>query len=393
MTDRVDMIYAWASDPVIRKKGESGGAITALLKFALEEGIVDAVLGVKRGADLYDARPVLITDPEEVEVTAGSIHGGTLLLSKLFGKYLDGADGFKVAAVMKGCDFMGTVEQSKRGMVNIDNLLLIGLNCGGSITPAMMRLMISEVFEVDPGTVEKETIHKGRFHITVGGEQRDVPIRELEDGGYGRRDNCRRCKMKIPRGADLACGNWGVREELVGEATFVEVCSERGRDLIDRALAAGAIGVGAPEGPCIKARERREELILNLSDEWRKRDFAPLETSRNRLKVMIEETSRCIKCYACVEACPALFNSTRPYMTSFPGIIPPEIAFHLIRYSHVADSCINCGQCEELCPMDIPNAEIMHAVATDLQELYGYRAGEDMSEPRIALMKDPQARR
>jgi formate dehydrogenase subunit beta len=384
------MIYAWASDPNLRKRGESGGAITALLKFALEAGIVDAVLGVRRGLDLYDARPVLITDPQDVEETAGSIHGGTLLMSKLFGKYLGGAEGFKVAAVMKGCDVMGTIEQAKRGMVDIDNLLLIGLNCGGSIAPSMMRRMICEVFDVDPRTVEKETIHKGKFHITVGGEHRAVRIKELEEGGYGRRDNCRRCKMKVPRGADLACGNWGVREELVGEATFVEVCSERGRDLVERATAAGAIGVGVPEGPCIKARKRREDLIVNLSDEEQKRDFALQEGSRDRIKFIVEETACCIKCYACVEVCPALFNTTGPYMTAFPGIVPPGIEFHLTRYAHIADSCINCGQCEELCPMDIPNARIMHAIATDLQELYGYKAGEDMSRPKISLMKDPK---
>lgn len=80
MSAKGDLIYVQASDPVIQKNGESGGAVTALLKFALEEGIVDAVLAVKRGIDVYDARPVLITDPEEVIETAGSVYEGTLLL-------------------------------------------------------------------------------------------------------------------------------------------------------------------------------------------------------------------------------------------------------------------------------------------------------------------------
>ncbi len=50
MSARGDLFYAWASDPVIRAKGESGGAVTALLQFALSEGLVDAVLGVEMGA-------------------------------------------------------------------------------------------------------------------------------------------------------------------------------------------------------------------------------------------------------------------------------------------------------------------------------------------------------
>ena len=248
---------------------------------------------------------------------------------------------------------------------------------------------MSEVFEVDPDSVIKESMYKGHLHIKYDGQAKDTSIPKLEDAGYGRRSNCRRCKMKIPRQADLACGQWGVREELVGKATFVEVCSQRGADLINGALEAGVIGTVVADASCIKARKRREEATLNLADEWRNKDFAPLSSSRERLKIMIEETSRCIKCYTCVEVCPALFNSVSPYITAFPGKVPPEFAFHLQRYAHVADSCIDCGQCEELCPMDIPNALFMHAIEADLEELYGYHAGEDMSLPVKAIMNEP----
>jgi len=389
MSAKGDLVYAWATNALIREKGESGGAVTALLKFALDEKMVDAVLGVKKGADIYDARPVLITDPDEVIETAGTILGGTLLLSKLFGKYLDGAKDLKIAAALKGCDVMGVYEQAKRRQVNLDNVLMIGLNCGGATTPAMMKRIMSEVFEVDPDSVRKETMYKGHLHIIYDGQQKDISIPKLEEAGYGRRSNCRRCRMKIPRQADLACGQWGVKEEMVGKATFVEVCSQRGAELIDRALEAGAVGIKVPDASCIKARKRREEAILDLADKWRKRDFEPLSSSKERLKMIIEETSRCIKCYTCVEVCPALFNTIKPYITAFPGKVPPELGFHLLRYSHVADSCIDCGQCEDLCPMDIPNALFMHAMEADLEELYGYHAGEDMSLPAVAITEEP----
>jgi formate dehydrogenase (coenzyme F420) beta subunit len=384
-----DLIYVQASDPAIRKNGESGGAVTALLKFALEEGMVDAVLGVEKGMDIYDAKPVLITDPQKVMHTAGSIYEGTLLLSKFFVKYLQGLKDLRIAAALKGCDVMGVYEQAKRKQLNLDNLLMIGLNCGGATTPATMRRLISEVFEVDPDSVTKEAMYKGHLHITYDGQQKDVSIPKIEDAGYGRRSNCRRCKMKIPRQADLACGQWGVREEMVGKATFVEVCSQRGAELIDRAQRKGAIGTDIPDASCVKARKRREDAVLKLADTWRERDFASLRDSRERLKMMIEETSRCIKCYTCVEVCPALFNTTKPYMTVFPGQVPPEFGFHLLRYAHVADSCIDCGQCEELCPMDIANARFMHAIEADLEAIYGYHAGEDMSRPIMAIMNEP----
>jgi formate dehydrogenase subunit beta len=70
-----------------------------------------------------------------------------------------------------------------------------------------------------------------------------------------------------------------------------------------------------------------------------------------------------------------------------PGAVPPSFAFHMLRYSLVADSCVNCGQCEELCPMDIPNALFMHAMAVELQEAYGYEAGVDLSIPKVAPLE------
>jgi len=362
-----DMIYASACDPEIKRIGESGGAVTALLKFALEQSMVDAVLGVRRGLDFFDAKPVLITDPEEVARTSGSIYEGTLLLSKLFGKYMHGARDLKIAATLKGCDAMGIYEQAKRGQVDLDNIFMIGLNCGGATTPAMSRRMLTDLFKVDPRTVKKETMYKGHLFIQYNGQEKDLSIPKMEEAGYGRRSNCKRCRMKIPRNTDLACGQWGVREELVGQATFIEICSEKGADLIDRAQKAGAIEVEVPAASCIKARKRREDAVLSLADSWRESDFAPLKNSKERLERMIEETSRCIKCYTCVEVCPALFNQIKPYMTAFPGRVPPGFEFHLIRYAHVADSCINCGQCEELCPMDIPNSLFMHAIQSDLE--------------------------
>ncbi|HMK16119.1 MAG TPA: coenzyme F420 hydrogenase/dehydrogenase beta subunit N-terminal domain-containing protein, partial [Methanomicrobiales archaeon] len=82
MAAKGEMFYTWSGDKAIQDKGELGGAVTTLLKYALENKIVDAVLAVKKGKDLYDAQPVLVTDPKELINTAGSLHCGSLLMSK-----------------------------------------------------------------------------------------------------------------------------------------------------------------------------------------------------------------------------------------------------------------------------------------------------------------------
>jgi formate dehydrogenase subunit beta len=397
MVAKGDTVYAWAADPACREKGECGGAVSALLKYALESGMVDAVLAVKKGQDIYDAVPALITDPADLAEASGSLHCGTLLLSKLFKKYLDGAENMRIAVPVKGCDTMGLYELAKRNQVNLDNVLMIGLNCGGSVSPVSARKMIADKFGVNPDDVVKEEIDKGQFIIvTKDGQHKGISMDELEEEGYGRRSNCRRCKMKIPRQADLACGNWGVIGDKAGNATFVEVCSEKGANLLNAAAQGGAVKTDAVPAKALEIRGKVENAMLKLGDKWRAKDFEGLGEGKERLQKIMEATSRCIKCYSCIENCPICYcvecSTKKGYLVE-PGQVPPPFMFHLIRFAHISDSCINCGQCEELCAMDIPNALFMHALQTDLEQMFGHTPGVDMELPVLALVEEKTERK
>ncbi len=48
MAKKGEMLYAWTTDAGLAKKAECGGAVTTLLKYALESKAVDAVLAVKK---------------------------------------------------------------------------------------------------------------------------------------------------------------------------------------------------------------------------------------------------------------------------------------------------------------------------------------------------------
>ena len=61
-----DMYYAYSNNEGIKEKGEYGGVVTTIVKHLLESNVVDGIVAVKEGFDLYDAVPCLITDPEEV---------------------------------------------------------------------------------------------------------------------------------------------------------------------------------------------------------------------------------------------------------------------------------------------------------------------------------------
>lgn len=395
MANKGDMLYAWTSDKAIAEKAELGGAVTGLWKYALDNKIVDAVLAVKKGVDLYDAVPVIITDSKDLKDTAGSLHCGTLLLAKLAKKYLEGANTMRLGMTVKGCDMMGLYELAKRNQINLDNIIMIGVNCGGSVSPVMARKMIKEKFEVDPDVVHKEEIDKGQFIIEYEGGHKGISMDELEEAGFGRRPNCRRCKLKVPRQADLACGNWGVIGPKAGKATFIEVCSEKGADLLSKAVKDGVVETenAIPKG--IEIRAKVEGAMLKLGDKWRKRDFEGLGEGKDRLSKIVKETSRCIKCYACIEQCPICYcvecSTKKPYLVP-PGELPVNFMFHLIRFAHISDSCVNCGQCQEVCPMEIPNSLFMHSLQVELEKMFGFSPGVDMKLPLLALVDETTER-
>ncbi|HNS25953.1 MAG TPA: coenzyme F420 hydrogenase/dehydrogenase beta subunit N-terminal domain-containing protein, partial [Methanobacteriaceae archaeon] len=180
-----DKYYAWSPDEEIAESGECGGAVTSIMKFLLEEGIVDAVLAVKRGADLYDGVPTLITDPEKIIESAGSLHCGTLNICNPLFDYLEGAKNLKIAVTTKPCDAMSIVELIKRKQIDRNNLVMIGVNCGGTLPPVKAREMIETFYDLDPDSVVKEEIAKGKLIIeTADGTEKEIPIDDLEDEGF-----------------------------------------------------------------------------------------------------------------------------------------------------------------------------------------------------------------
>ncbi len=104
-----------------------------------------------------------------------------------------------------------------------------------------------------------------------------------------------------------------------------------------------------------------------------------------RVRFWMRQFGKCIKCYGCRNICPACF-CTRCTLEDpalvLPGEMPPEIPiFHLIKAFHMADRCIDCGLCEEACPMGIPVRRLYRKVSRAVRDLFGYIPGERVDEP------------
>jgi formate dehydrogenase subunit beta len=381
-----DMYLVQSSDDEILKKAEYGGAVTSLLKFALESKMVDAVLAVKaRDGDRYDGVPVLITDPEAVIETAGSLHCVSPNIARFLKEYLNGAFDMKIAVVCKPCDARAIIELAKRTQIKLDNLILIGLNCTGTLPSAAAKRMFREEFGVNPADVIREDIEEGKLTIRLkDGTEKEKDLDELEQKGYGRRENCRRCDINIPIMADIACGKWGTDGK---KATFIEVCSEKGADFIEKATEAGYIKVEKPDSAVVEARREKNEEEVERAKKWQEKDFASLRemSTEEKFHYWFGQFSRCIKCYGCRDACPicyckdCILEADRG--TIAPGEIPPDIMFPMIRTVHVMDSCVNCGQCQDACSMELPLSRLIFMLNRELADVFKYEPGMDVNAP------------
>ena len=367
-------VLAKSQNEDIHSAGECGGAVTSILKYLLDEEIVEGVLVLSPQDDVYDATPTLITESEDLIKTAGSYHCAPTMIGDLVQKYFFDK---KIAITVKPCDMRAVEELIKRYKINEDNIYMIGLNCGGTVSPVSGRKMIDLFYETDPDDVVSEEIDKGKFIIELAdGSEEAVKIHDLEEEGYGRRNNCQRCDVKIPRKANIACGNWGAEDGW----TFIEINDEKGQDLIDGAKGAGILETKNASEQAIEARAKVEGIMIKMAKKAQGATFGDAEG--------MDAWKRCIGCYACRDICPICWcyencELNKSYFKDELNIPPEPIAFQGVRLSHMSFSCCNCGQCDDVCPMDIPVSLIFDKLQKKYCDRTGYVAGvsDDVKPP------------
>ena len=109
-------------------------------------------------------------------------------------------------------------------------------------------------------------------------------------------------------------------------------------------------------------------------------------TPDERFKFWQNELSRCIRCNACRDVCPACTCEKCVFDNPNSGVENKaasnefeEKMFHIIRAFHVAGRCTDCGECSRVCPQHIPLHLLNRKFIKDINSFYGdYQAGEEV---------------
>jgi coenzyme F420 hydrogenase subunit beta len=231
-----DVSLARASDKELIENGQDGGFVSALLIYALENGVIDAALvsGVEGDDSTWRAQPRVARSRADVLATARSryTYSANLLA------YPEAAEGGaeRIALVGMGCmaSAPGAMQAHKAGKIARRLSLTIGLMCSKTFDDAIFEKLFDAVHDIKRADIVKMNI-KGVFQIwTNDGAYHEIPLKEAH---AFTREGCTYCPDFAAEHADISTGGIGA----FGDWTLVIVRTELGRALVNSMKDEGVI--------------------------------------------------------------------------------------------------------------------------------------------------------
>jgi coenzyme F420-reducing hydrogenase beta subunit len=236
----------------------------------------------------------------------------------------------KLAVVARGCETRSVNALIVEAQKKREDLFLIGVPCEGIID---WRKIIGHAGENSQLEAENEDQVRVRAGDSIFSLARADLLHE----------SCRRCVHRNPISADIVIG------EPVQE-----------------------------QGP-----ENQEDFVNGFR----------AKTLEERYRYFQQEAERCIRCYACREACPMCYcaecfvDHIAPRWTESGATPAGTQGWHIVRAFHQAGRCTSCGACERACPMDIKMTWMTEKLNRDMREKYNFECGMDaQTKPPFATV-------
>ena len=283
---------------------------------------LDVVIGWGEGYDSLHRTPVFITGEADVD----KLVFDPLCVHNLATYLTRYASAKRIGVVVKGCDSRSVVQLLQEKLIHRDKVVVFGLPCTGVADLGKIKRALAAQ-DLDMGRVRAASFAEGDLALTVSGKEIRLPMAEVQA------DKCGRCRYH----------NAVIHDEFAGEP-IAEAATDAYAD------------IAAFEE---KTLEERMEF-------WR------------------EQMERCIRCYACRNACPlcvcrdqCIGQSREPNWVSQRDGLEEKFFFQMIHATHLAGRCTECGECERACPVDIPLLLFKRKLGKEILELFDYRAGTD----------------
>jgi len=287
-------------------------------KSLLEQGKVDWIIGFEPGSLKFTTTPLITKDKNDADrlvINPFIVNNLANFLTEVKGR---------VGIVAKGCDSRSIVSLIQDNKAVKENVVILGVPCPGIIDLGKVeRLVGKDRDELD------DIIREGdKVIIKVNGEKKEFPATEALF------DNCLACEFPTPQEYDI----------LLGEPK------------------PGALNLAQSRGNIEKLEGLTPEQRWDF---WKK------------------ELSRCIRCYACRNVCPACFCQRCFVEETEPQWVLPmprwqdNLIFQIVRSIHVAGRCTDCGECERVCPVNIPLRSLTREMYDIVDELFHFKAGMD----------------
>lgn len=106
------------------------------------------------------------------------------------------------------------------------------------------------------------------------------------------------------------------------------------------------------------------------------------KSAEERAAFLAQEMEKCIRCYACRNACPMCYcqecfvDASNPqWISKRANSAKDNLVFQGVRVFHQLGRCADCGACERACPMGIKLSLLTRKGVKDVKETFGYEAG------------------